>query len=80
MKFTTEFLDDVKPIQESILRHGRWTVTKAKVFEYEGRFFLYVYDVGATELQDGEFSYHQEVECREVRPVQKLTTVYEEVK
>ena len=81
MKFQKQFLQDEggTTITDRIVGHGRWAVTHERVFEHEGRFYLTRYSVGATENQD-ESPYQDgpdEIECPEVVPVERMTTVYE---
>lgn len=67
-----------KTIYDKIVGHGRWSVHHEHVFEFDGKFYLTTYSVGATESQD-ESPYDwdpDEVECPEVYPVQELVTVY----
>lgn len=71
-------------VENEIIDHSRWTVSYNLVFKHTDstgleRFYSSCYDVGATECQD-ESPYDNEddeVECAEVRPVEKTVIVYE---
>ena len=81
MIFKKEFLQEMEgeTIQETIIDHSRWSVLYERVFEYEGKFYCTHYSVGATEQQDeSPYEYEpDEIECQEVKPVEKLVIVYE---
>jgi len=81
MKFTKDFLQDMsgKTIIDTIIDHERWCVVHERIFEHEGKFYQTIYSVGATENQDeSPYEYQSdEIECPEVKPVEKLITVYE---
>lgn len=81
MKFKKEdLLDDVfEVIEDEILFTTRWSVHYRKVFRCDDKFYETVYSRGSTECQD-ERPYQDEgpeIECPEVRPVQKIITIYE---
>jgi hypothetical protein len=68
-------------IENGIIDNGRWTIYHRQVFFHHptGKHYVTTYGVGATESQD-EHPYEYEddmVECNEVRPMEKLITVYE---
>lgn len=86
MKFKKEVLQEgawgdgpTKTIYQEIVDHRRWSVDHRRVFEFEGKFYVTFYSVGATESQDERaYEYDEdEIECAEVFPVQKTITVYE---
>lgn len=71
---------DLKLISDTYCDHRRWSVGSEIIFEYHGKFYKSRYYVGATESQEEHpWEYEDEVECPEVRPIEKLVTVYEEV-
>ena len=69
---------DGKTIEDHITSYGRWTVSHERVFEFDGKFYLTHYSVGATEYQDKSPYDHEEseIECVEVVPVQAFVTIY----
>lgn len=73
----------LEKISDTITGKSRWTVNYALVFRNtaNGRFYEVGYSVGATESQDeGPFEYEPDlIPCHEVRPVEKVVTVYERV-
>lgn len=89
MKFQKEWLlsvldgDDssAKVVRDRIIDHRRWSVIHEMVFEHNGKFYKSDYSTGATECQD-EHPYQyddNEIECPEVKPVEKTIIVYEKV-
>ena len=58
---------------------SRWSTHYRLVFSHGGKFFETEYSRAATESQcEMPFDYaDDEIECKEVRPVQKTFTVYE---
>ncbi len=87
MKFKREFLLDTLgdkdiDVENVITGQSRWSTTHRRVFKHEGRFYQSFYSKGSTEQQDeGPYEYEDdEIECKEVMPVQKTVTVYEEKK
>lgn len=81
MKFSREFLQEMKgkTISDRITGHRRWSIDHERIFENDGKFYKTNYSVGATESQD-ESPYENspdEIECSEVRSVEKTVTVYE---
>ncbi len=84
MKFSKEFLLDrlgEKPIDEKIIGQSRWAIQRSEIFEHEGKFYLTVYSVGATEMQDeGPYEYApEEIECPEMHKVSKTVEVWEPI-
>lgn len=85
MKFKKEFLqeiednDDVEVIETEIIDTTRWSIINRMVFKFEGKFYVTTFSHGATECQDeSPYEYEgDEIECKEVFPVQKTITVYE---
>lgn len=71
--------EDIVTIQDNITDTGRWSVHHEWVFKYDGKFYRAQYSVGATEQQDEvPFEYDgDQIECAEVRPVEKTVVVYE---
>lgn len=95
MKFPKEFLQGLvyeeeakfngkiaTIIDDKICNNSRWSIQHEAHFEYDGKFYATYYNVGATEMQD-EAPYeddNSEIECDEVRQVEKLVKVWEFVK
>ena len=83
MKFTKEFLREMEgdTVSDIIVQHSRWSVFHERIFHHEGRFFKTHYSIGATESQDeSPYEYSDaEIECQEVRPMEKTITVYEDI-
>jgi len=89
MKFTKEFLlnvledynDEADKISCKIIGHRRWSIDNLLIFKYQEKYYQVAYSYGSTECQDeSPFEYaDNEIECTEVRPVQKTITVYEAV-
>ena len=90
MKFTKDFLRGLiswqeplggELIQNEITGHGRWTIDHNIVFSYGDKYYMTDYSVGATESQDeSPWQYDPaEIECIEVRPVEKTVITYEKV-
>ena len=89
MLFKKEFLldllecptsvEDTKIINNEIVDHGRWSITNKMIFQHKDKFYVTTYKYGATECQDeSPYEYEKdEIECKEVFPVQKTITVYE---
>lgn len=75
--------DALEKVSDTIIGTSRWSINHALVFrEVEtGKFFRAPYSVGATEQQDeGPWEHEGEViTAVEVRPVEKVVTVYEPV-
>jgi hypothetical protein len=66
-------------LEDSISSHSRWSVGHKMIFKYkDGKCYQAYYSVGATESQDeSPWQYLKEVECKEVRQVEKVTKVWE---
>ncbi len=86
MKFSKEFMkgvlygDTEGLISDEITDTGRWSVHHSIIFKHDDKFYRAHYSVGATEQQDERpWEYDKEVECTEVRPVEKTVIVYEAV-
>ena len=83
MKFKKDFLQDLVGggIVDEIIDHTRWSVVHWQVFKHEDKYYSTSYSVGATESQDeSPYEYDKdELECPEVKPVEKTITVYEVV-
>lgn len=86
MLFTKEFLlesmdDGTSTVYDKIVDTSRWSVLYERVFKHDGKFYMTEYSVGATESQDeSPYEYApDEIECDEVRAVEKTVTVYEKV-
>jgi hypothetical protein len=71
----------LKRISDRVTGTGRWSIHHEMVFEdlSTGKFYMTTYSRGATEQQDeSPFQYAKDtVVCHEVRPVEKMVTVYE---
>lgn len=82
-----DLLDDnsetLEKVSDTITSTSRWSVNHTLVFRElaTGKFFRAAYSVGATEQQDeGPWEHEGEViAVVEVRPVEKVVTVYEPV-
>jgi len=73
-----ELLDNA--VDNSVYDTSRWSILYEAVVPYEGKHYRVYYSRGATEYQDeGPFEYDNEVELVEVKQVEKLTKVWEEV-
>ena len=83
MKFSKEFLRnlDDEIISDQIIENTRWSILHERIFKHDGKFYQTIYSVGATEIQDeSPYEYDgDEIECTEVRPVEKVVIVYEPV-
>ena len=89
MKFKKEFLQalawddydeaEVELIQNEMVDTSRWSIHYESVFRYKDNFYKTSYSVGATESQDeSPYEYEgDEIECKQVFPVEKVITVYE---
>ena len=88
-EFTEEQLGDMawrnesplRQIEETLVEHGRWSVLYRTVFldTDTGKYHVWLDSRPATEYQAAGYEKYPEelVECPEVRPVEKLVTVYE---
>ena len=90
MKFKTEDLNELaydgevegyEVLVNDLLDTDRWTSRHKLIFSHEGKFYRAYYSKGLTEYQEqGPYEDEgDEIECEEVRPVQKIITVYERV-
>lgn len=81
MLFTRDFLLeelDETPIVETVLGKGRWTTQYRRVFKHEDKFYETFYSTGNTESQE-TYPYddaYDDIECKEVFPVEKTIIVY----
>jgi len=84
MLFTKEFLQEAidDPVEESIVETSRWAILYEAIFEHEGKYYRTNYRRGATEMQDEQPYEHDdaEIECVEVKKVEKTVEVWENVK
>lgn len=91
MKFSKGFLQelaigchdkDTEIISDEIYDTSRWSVHHELIFKNLGKFYRTSYSRGATEYQDESPFEHDgdEIECDEVRPVERTVIVYEPVK
>lgn len=77
--------EDVVPnyvlVEDTIVDHTRWSVEHVMVFldKESNKYYRVRYSNGATEAQmESPFDFaDDEVLCQEVKPVQKMMTVYE---
>lgn len=80
MKFSKEFLQDQggETVECTIMGTSRWSIQYRRVFKHEGKFYGTFFSRGATESQDeSPYEYDgDEIECPEVRPIEKTITVY----
>jgi len=86
MKFSKEFLleevlDSDKEISCEIIDTRRWSIDYYLVFKHDEKFYGVSFSRGATEQQDERpFEYEpNEIECQELRAVEKTVIVYEPV-
>lgn len=85
MKFKKEYLQDLVydevdgVIKDQITDTSRWSTHHEMVFKYEDRYYKTYYSVGSTEQQEeSPFEYDDdEIECKEVFPIEKTIIVYE---
>ncbi len=89
MKFKRDWLqdlvwddvDDAEIMENEIVDTSRWSIHHAVVFKLKcnEKFYQTHYSVGATENQDeNPYEYDpDEIECKEVFPVEKTVIVYE---
>lgn len=82
MIFQKVFLEDIieghNIIEDKPIAHTRWAVRHRAIFQYEDKFYVLSYEVPATEYQEWDpFNGEKEVDCQEVKPIQKTITVYE---
>ena len=69
-----------KIIEDKIVDTSRWSIIHELIFSFEGKYYKTDYSEGATEQQDERpWEYDTDVDCVEVKPVEKLVTVYEPV-
>lgn len=91
MKFKKEFLinklglpfncDEGILIEDNIIENDRWSILHEIIFKYNDKFYKTCYSIGATEMQDEKpWEYDNEIECTEVRQVEKLVKVWESCK
>lgn len=85
MKFTKEFLLDIlidRPIQEKVTGARRGCIAYKRIFKYQGKFYATVYHKGLRNQRNiTPYMFDpDEIECDEVRPVEKVVIVYEKVK
>jgi hypothetical protein len=64
-------------LSDDIDGNSRFSIQHAIVFQDGEKFYRTVYSVGATEYQDESPFEYSGTDCLEVKPVQKLITVYE---
>jgi hypothetical protein len=82
MKFKAKFLKDeldlpYSAIVDTVIDTRRWSIVHEIIFEYEGKHYQTTYSVGATERQEERpWDFEDEVECVEVRKVQKVVEVW----
>ncbi len=84
MKFSKALLQEKdlpwSALEDRVIETTRWSVIHEIVFEHEGKFYETSYSIGATEMQhERPWEFEKEVECTEVRKVQKLVEVWEPV-
>lgn len=85
MKFKKSFLldlDEFDPEQVVLtecIGKSRWSLRYRQVFKHEDKFYETYFSCGATEHQDeSPYEYESdEIECKEVRRVEKVVVVYE---
>ena len=83
--FDKEFMQDIlygaseaEIISDTIYDQRRWSTMHELIFKFEDKFYQAYYSKGSTENQDeSPWEYEDMVACEEVKPVQKMVTVYE---
>lgn len=72
--------DDWEKISEEIVDQDRWSTCIERIYKYQDKFYQIYWWKGSTEYQEHlPFEGETEVEFVEVKPVQKMVTVYEPV-
>ena len=78
--------ENILVIKDEVTGTTRWSTQREMIFKvWDGpdsfKFYRVTYSVGSTEMQDERpFEYEPtEIECPEVRPVERTVTVYEDV-
>lgn len=67
-------------IKNIITGTSRWSTHHEIIFSYDNKFWKTYYSIGATEYQEeSPWEYQKEVECKEVRLVEKTVKVWEEI-
>lgn len=84
MKFNRNLLFEMElpdeALERKIIGTGRWSIHYEIIFKYNDKFYRTTYQEGATEQQDeSPWEYEPEVECTEVKQVEKLVKVWEPV-
>ena len=84
MKFKRELLRELdlpwSAKEDEIIGHSRWSVEHKIIFDYNDKFYQTTYSIGATEMQEERsWENEEEVECQEVRQVDKIIKVWEPV-
>jgi len=71
--------DATQIIEDELVDNDRWSIHHRLIFKWEdGLYYQTYYCVGATEMQDeGPWDYDEEVECSQVRKVEKIVEVWE---
>lgn len=77
----SEDMENTEIVSDKITDTSRWLIHYELIFRYtDGKYYRTYYSVGATEQQDeGPWEYEKEVECYEVRKVEKMGYVWEKV-
>lgn len=70
--------DGAQVVEDTIVAHKRWAIVHQIVFSFEGKHYRTTYNRPATESQEeSPWEYTPEVECVEVREVEKTVNVWE---
>lgn len=68
-------------IKNEIYDTSRWSIHHKIIFSYNDKFYSTTYSVGATEYQDeSPWQNEEDVECQEVKLVEKTIKVWEVIK
>lgn len=72
---------EIQVISNKIVDTTRWSNIYELIFKYENKYYRTEYSQGATEQQcESPWEYDgDEISCVEVKPVEKVVTVYEDV-
>lgn len=70
----------IELLDDQITGKSRWSDIHTMTFKFEGKYYQTEYRTGSNESsEERPFDYVNEVECEEVKPVEKTTIVYEPI-
>ncbi len=88
MKLSNKVMQDIlwgesevgEVVEDKVIDTTRWSVIHSLIFRYEDKHYSTSYSIGATESQDeSPWQYEPEVECTEVKKVEKVVEVWKPV-